>query len=80
LGPSNWVPRPTGRRARRNSGGSGGAPGQGKVRGRPQAHLGLGGDRGWGGDVAGLGARRWPGAAAAVARAPVWGGRTGGNA
>jgi hypothetical protein len=32
LGPRNWVPRPTGRRARRKSGGSGGAPGRGKGR------------------------------------------------
>jgi hypothetical protein len=34
LGPCNWVPRPTGRRARRKSGGSGGAPGRGNVSGR----------------------------------------------
>jgi hypothetical protein len=52
-------------------------PGEG--RGRPHAHLGSGGGRSWGGEVAGVGARRWPAAAAVAARAPARGGRTGGN-
>jgi hypothetical protein len=56
-----------------------GAPGRGRCRGRPHAHLGSGGGRSWGGGVAGVGARRRPAAAAAAARAPVWGGRTGVN-
>jgi hypothetical protein len=47
-GPRNWVPRPTGRRARRKSGGSGGAPGRGTTWGRVHAHLGPIGSRGWG--------------------------------
>jgi hypothetical protein len=68
LGPRNWVPRPTGWRARRKSGGSGGAPGRGTARGRVHAHLGSIGSRGWGGEVAGEGARRWPAAAAAASR------------
>jgi hypothetical protein len=68
LGPRNWVPRPTGRRAHRKSGGSGGAPGRGTVRGRVHAHLGSIGSRGWGGEVAGAGARRWPAVAATAAR------------
>jgi hypothetical protein len=80
LGPSNWVPRPKGRRARRISGGSGGAPDWGRVRGRPHPHPGLGGGRGWGGEVASMGARQWPAAVTAAARAPARGGRTGGNA
>jgi hypothetical protein len=80
LGPSNWVPRLTGRRARRNSGSSGSAPGRGRVRGRPHAHLGSVGGRGLGGDVAGVGARRWSVAAAAAGRAPAREGRTAGNA
>jgi hypothetical protein len=46
-GPRNWVPRPTGRRARRKSAGSGGAPGRGTARGRVHAHLGPIGCRGW---------------------------------
>jgi hypothetical protein len=45
LGPRNWVPRLTGRRAHRKSGGSGGAPGRGNGRGGPQAHLGRVGAR-----------------------------------
>jgi hypothetical protein len=77
LGPSNWVPTLTGRRARRNSGG---APGRGRVRGQPHAHLGSVGGRGLGGDVASMGARRWPAAAAAAGRAPAREGSTGGNA
>jgi hypothetical protein len=68
LGPRNWVPRPTGRRARRKSGGSGGALGRGTAQGRVHAHLGSIGSRGWGGEVAGARARRWPAAAAATAR------------
>jgi hypothetical protein len=61
--PCNWVPRPTGRRARRKSGGSGGAPGRGMARGRVHAHLGWVGGLGSGGGVAGVGVRRWPAAA-----------------
>jgi hypothetical protein len=53
---------------------------RGRVRGRPHAHVGLGGGRGWGGEVASVGARRWPAAVTAAARAPARGGRTGGNA
>jgi hypothetical protein len=68
LGPRNWVPRPTERRAHRKSGGSGGTPGRGTVRGRVRAHLGSIGSRGWGGEVAGACARRWPAAAATAAR------------
>jgi hypothetical protein len=68
LGPRNCVPRPTGRRARRKLGGSGGAPGRVKVRGRVHGHLGWVGGLGSGGGVTGVGARRWPAAAAAVAR------------
>jgi hypothetical protein len=49
-------------------------------RGRPQAHLGLVSVRGWGGEGAGVGARRGPAAIAAVARAPARGGRKGGKA
>jgi hypothetical protein len=79
LGPCNWVPRPTGRRARRKSGGSSGAPGRETGRGGPHAQLGSIGGHGWGRDVAGAGARRWPAAVAAAARAPARGGRSGGN-
>jgi hypothetical protein len=50
-GPRNWVPRPTGRRARRKSGGSGGTPGRGTARGRVHAHLGPIGGRVWGGEA-----------------------------
>jgi hypothetical protein len=50
-GPRNWVLRPTGRRARRKSGGSGGAPGRDTARGRVHAHLGSTGSRGWGGEA-----------------------------
>jgi hypothetical protein len=57
-GPRNCVPRPTGRRARRKSGGSGGAPSRGTARGRVQAHLGSLGSRGWGGEALYGGARR----------------------
>jgi hypothetical protein len=64
LGPRNWVPRPTGRRARWKSGGSGGAPVRGTVQGRVHARLGSIGSRGWGVEVAGAGARRWPAAVA----------------
>jgi hypothetical protein len=49
------------------SGGSGGAPDRGKGRGRPHARLGSVGGRGLGGEVAGVGARLWPAAAAAAA-------------
>jgi hypothetical protein len=56
-GPRNWVPRPTGRQARRKSGGSGGAPGRGTARGRVP-HLGPIGSRGWGGEALYGGARR----------------------
>jgi hypothetical protein len=59
-GPRNWVPRPTGRRARQKSGGSGGAPGRGTARGRVYAHLGSIGSRGWGREVTDVGARRRP--------------------
>jgi hypothetical protein len=78
-GPCNWVPRPTGQRARLKSGGSGGAPGRETGRGGPHAHLGLIGSHGWGRDVAGAGARRWPAVVAAAARAPTRGGCSGGN-
>jgi hypothetical protein len=57
-GPHNWVPRPTGRRARRKSGGSGGALGRGTTRGRVHAHLGPIGSCGWGGEALYGGARR----------------------
>jgi hypothetical protein len=50
-GPHNWVPRSTGRRACRKSGGSGGALGRGTTRGRVHAHLGPIGSRGWGGEA-----------------------------
>jgi hypothetical protein len=49
-------------------------------RGRPQAHLGLVRGRGWGGEGAGVGARRRPAVIAAAARAPARGGRKGGKA
>jgi hypothetical protein len=62
-GPCNWVPRPTGRRARRKSGGSGSTPGRGMARGRVHAHLGWVGGLGSGGGVAGVGVRRWAAAA-----------------
>jgi hypothetical protein len=61
------------------SGGSSGAPSQGRGPGRPHAHLGSVGGRGLGGEVAGVGARRWPAAAAAEARALAIGVRAGGN-
>jgi hypothetical protein len=64
LGPRNWVPILTGRRARQNSGGSGSAPGRVKVRGRVHAHLGWVGGLGSGRGVTGVGARRWPAVAA----------------
>jgi hypothetical protein len=80
LGPRNWVPRPKGRRARRKSGGSGGAPGRGTARGRVHAHLGSIGSCGWGGEVAGAGARRWPAAAAVAARGSAEEGAWLGNA
>jgi hypothetical protein len=44
------------------------APGQGSSGARPCAHLGPGGDGSWGGERAGVGARRGPAAAAAAAR------------
>jgi hypothetical protein len=69
LGPRNWVLRPTGRRARRKSGSSSGAPGRGKGRGGPQAHLGRVGARRLGGEGTNGGVRRWPAATAAAARA-----------
>jgi hypothetical protein len=69
LGPRNWVPRPTGRRARRKSGGSGGAPGRGKGRGGPQAHLGRVGAQRLGGEGTDGGVQRWPAATAVAARA-----------
>jgi hypothetical protein len=75
-GPCNWVPRPTGRRARRKSGGSGGAAGWGMARGRMHAHLGWVGGLGSGGGVAGVGFRRWPAAVAAEARGSGEEGRT----
>jgi hypothetical protein len=67
-GPRNWVPRPTERRARRKSGGSGGAPGRGTARGRVHAHLGLIGSRGWGWEALYGGAWRWPAGTAAAGR------------
>jgi hypothetical protein len=67
-GPCNWVPRPTGRRARRKSGGSSGAPGRKMARGRVHAHLGWVGGLGSGRGVAGMGVRRWLAAAAAATR------------
>jgi hypothetical protein len=66
LGPHNWVPRPTGWRARRKSGG---APGRGKGQGGPQAHLGRVGARRLGGEGTDSGVRRRPAAKAAAARA-----------
>jgi hypothetical protein len=60
-----------GRRARRNSGGSGGAPGRGVPQGRVEAHLGPTGGWGWGNGVAGAGVRRRPAAVAAAARSPA---------
>jgi hypothetical protein len=69
FGPRNWVPRPTGRRARRKSGGSSGALARGKGRGGPQAHLGRVGARRLGGEGTDGGVRRWPAATAAAARA-----------
>jgi hypothetical protein len=59
-GPCNWVPRPTGRRTRRKSGGSGGAPDRGTARGQLQAHLGWVDGLGSGGGVVGVGVRRRP--------------------
>jgi hypothetical protein len=79
LGPCNWVPRPSGRRARRKYSASGGAPGRETDRGGPHAHLGSIGGRGWGRDVTGAGARRWPAMVAAAAQAPVRGARSGVN-
>jgi hypothetical protein len=58
---------------------SGGAPGRGRGRDQPHAHLGSGGGRGLGGEVAGVGARRWPAVAAAAGRVPARGLRTDGN-
>jgi hypothetical protein len=66
LGPRSWVPRPTGRRARRDSGGSGGAPGWVRGRGGLRAHLGPCGGRRLGGGVTGVGARWWPAVATAA--------------
>jgi hypothetical protein len=63
--PCNWVPRSTGRRARRKSGG---APGRGTARGQVQAHLGWVGGLGSGGGVAGVGVQRWPTTVATAAR------------
>jgi hypothetical protein len=81
-------PWPWGRRGWPESGETGGAPGRGRGRGRPRAHLGSGGGRSWGGGVAGVGARSWPAAEAAVAQGSgegrahgwqcvTWGGATG---
>jgi hypothetical protein len=67
-GPCNWVLGRGGTAARRNSGGSGRAPGRGVARGRAGAHLGPTCGRGWGKGVAGAGVRRRPAAVAAVAR------------
>jgi hypothetical protein len=67
-GPCNWVPRPTGRRARRKSGSSSGALGRGIARGQVQAHLGWVDSLGSGEGVVGVRVRRWPAAAAAAAR------------
>jgi hypothetical protein len=67
LEPRNWVPRPTGRRARWKSGGNGGAPGRGKGRGGPQAHLGRVGARRLGGESTDGGVRRRRRAATAAA-------------
>jgi hypothetical protein len=78
LGPSNWVPRPKGRGARQNPAAPAALP----------AGEGVGIDHmltyGWlaavvGGEVACVGARRWPAVAAAAGRFPVRGVRTGGN-
>jgi hypothetical protein len=55
------------------------APGRGSSGARPWAHLGPGGDRCWGGEHAGVGARRGPTAPAAVARGSDEGERTDGN-
>jgi hypothetical protein len=79
LGPSNWVPRPKGAAGSPESSDSGGAPGWGTGRDRPHAHLWSVGGRGLGGEVAGVGARRWPAVAAAVGQVPARGVRTGGN-
>jgi hypothetical protein len=64
----NWVPRPTGGRARWKSSGSGSAPGRGTAQGQVQAHLGWVEGLGSGGGVVGVGVRWWPATAAAAAR------------
>jgi hypothetical protein len=64
-GSCNWVPRPTGRRARRNSDG---APGRGTARGQVHVHLGWVDGLGSGEGVVGVGVRRWPATVAAAAQ------------
>jgi hypothetical protein len=79
IGAKQLGPRPKGATGSPESGGFGGAPGRGRGRDRPHAHLGLVGGRGLGGEVAGVGARRWPAVAAAAGQVPARGVRTGGN-
>jgi hypothetical protein len=67
LGACNWVLGRGRRRARRNSGSSGGAPGRGTAVGCVHAHLGPGRSRSWGGKHAGVGNRRRPAAVTATA-------------
>jgi hypothetical protein len=69
--PCNWVPRPMGRRARRKSGGSGGAPGRGTARGQVHAHLGWVDGLGSGEGVVGMGVRRGSTTVVAAARGSV---------
>jgi hypothetical protein len=58
LGACNWVLGRGRRRARRNSGSSGGSPGRGTAVGCVHAHIGPGHSRSWGGKHAGVGNRR----------------------
>jgi hypothetical protein len=71
LGPRNWVPRSSGQRGSGQRRRTDGAPGRGKGRGRPQAHLGRVGARRLGGEGTDGGVQRWPAATAAAARAAV---------
>jgi hypothetical protein len=64
IGTRNWVPRPWEAAAPAKFRRAGYAPDRGTARGGPQAHQGAIGGRGWGRDVTGAGARRWPAAVA----------------
>jgi hypothetical protein len=80
INPCNWVPGKGRRHGQPGSGESGGALARGGGGARPHAHLGLAGDRSWGREVAGEGARWRPTAVAAAGSAPATRRRSQGNA